>query len=743
MKWIQNIVYYFPIRLFLAHFKNNILLIFTWFLILMLIYGNAGYSYGAYYLFLNPEYLGATSYFSFQLLGVCFGIFFITWNIVSYLLLSHKYPFIASMRWPLAMFTFNNSLVPLLFVGLYLVRIIHFQQEEMYASNENLFWYLLGFSAGFAFTIFISAVYFTLSNKNIFGYMSTEEIKNFKAKEEEKWFGITSFGQAERVDYYMTRRFRIRAVREVAHYSDNLLKKVFKQHHINAFLLILLTLTLLIGLGFVIDQPIFEIPAAGSMFLLFSVLTSVISLIYYWADDWGNFAFIFFLIVINTVSGLDAFHYDNEAYGMDYSEAKAVYHLDSLALICSQDNIKNDMLETISILEQWKKKASQGKSKNFKPKMLITLSSGGGSRASVFTMKIVQMADSLSQGNFMQNNALMTGASGGMLGLAYFRELYLRQEIGLIDDLYNEQYQKNIGKDMLNKIWGSVVTNDLYYPIQMRTIDSMTYRLDRGMMMENAFNKNTDHFLDKPLSAYLNFEKDATIPLSFINTVNVADSRKIVISPQQISYMMKGFSFKNEHINYEIDAIDFGRFFAKNQAQNIRYTSALRMNASYPFILPAVSLPSLPKIDAVDAGFVDNFGFETATRFINVFQKWINQNTSGVVIVQIRDNLKENKIEDFEYRKMFSKLFGSFGSLTDNLNVKQDYSQDYTIDATNDILNNKLEIIRFEYEPLENKEKASLSLHLTSKELKEIQESAENKHNLKSFERLISVLEAE
>lgn len=706
----------------------------------MLIYGNVGYSYGGYYLFLNPEYLGATSYFSFQLLGICFGIFFITWNIVSYLLLSHKYPFIASMRWPLAMFTFNNAIVPLLFVVLYLVRIVRFQRIEMFATTENLFWYILGFSAGFAFVMLMSAIYFTISNKNIFGYMTKAEVANFKGKEEQKWFGISSFGLSERVDYYMTRRFRIRAVREVAHYSDVLLKKVFKQHHINAFLLIVLTLTILIGLGFVIDKPIFEIPAAGSMFLLFSVLTSVISLIYYWAEEWGNFAFIFFLIIINAVSGLDAFHYDNEAYGMDYSQAKAVYHLDNLEEICSEENLKNDMQETLSILEQWKKKASQGKSKSFKPKMIIMLSSGGGSRASVFTMKIVQMADRLSQGALMKHTALMSGASGGMLGLGYFRELYLRQQIGLIDDLYNEQYQKNIGKDMLNKIWASIVTNDLYYPIQMRTIDSMTYRLDRGMMMENAFNKNTDHFLDKPLSAYLNFEKDATIPLTFINTVSVADSRKIVISPQKISYMMKAFSFKNPNLEYEIDAIDFGRFFAQNQAQNIRFTSVLRMNASYPFILPAVSLPSIPKIDAVDAGFVDNYGFETANRFINVFQQWINQNTSGVVIVQIRDNLKKNEIEDFEYRKMFSKLFGSFGSLTDNLNVKQDYSQDYILDGTNDILNNKLEVIRFEYEPLENKEKASLSLHLSPKELKEIQESAENKHNLKSFERLISVL---
>ena len=739
MKWLKNILFYFPTRLFIAHFKNNILLILTWFLILMLIYGNFGYSYGAYILFLNPEYLGVTSYFSFQLLGICFGIFFITWNIVSYLLLSYKYPFIASMKWPVAMFTFNNSLIPLLFIGFYVYKIICFQTIEMYASKEQLFWYLLGFSAGFALVLLLSAIYFTLTNKNIFGYISKTEKQNI-SKENEKWYNLSSSGIAERVDYYMTRRFRVRAVRDVAHYSDALLKKVFRQNHFNAFLLILLTLSLLIGLGFVIDKPIFEIPAAGSMFLLFSVLTSIISLIYYWAEEWGNFAFIFFVLIINSVSGLEAFHYDNEAYGMNYNAAKAHYNLDTLASIASAKNIDEDMKASINILEAWKKNVSKGKPKFYKPKLLMVLASGGGSRASVFALNIVQTADSLSNGNLMKKTVLMSGASGGMLGLSYYRELYLRQKLGVIDNLYNKTYQKKLSKDMLNKIWGSVVTNDLYYPIQMRSIDSMIYRLDRGMMMENAFNLNTDNYLDKPLSAYTNYEKNASIPLVFLNTVNVSDSRKIIISSQKVSYMMRAFSPKNYGIKYEVDAIDFGRFFKHNNPYNIRFTSALRMNASYPLILPSVSLPSIPKIDVVDAGFVDNYGVETAVRFLDVFRNWINKNTDGVVIVQIRDNLKEAEILDFEYRTIFDKLFGSFGSLSETLTEKQDFKHDYMIDPTNDVLKNKLEIIRFMYQPEENEKKASLSLHITNKELLNIQNNAENTKNKASMKRLISIL---
>lgn len=740
MKWLLNFIYYFPIRLFVTHFKANILLIVSWFILLSMIFGKTLNSYGARYLFLNPEYLGTTSYFSFQLLGLCFGIFFITWNIVSYLLLSYRYSFVASMKWPLAMFTFNNSLIPLIFILFYLYEIINFQINEMYASVQELFMYFMGMFIGFALIILISALYFMFTNKNIFGYVDKNKKQEFK-KGEEFWLNLSGYGLADRIDYYLTRRFRIRAVRNTTHYSEELLKKVFRQHHLNAFLLIILNLVILISLGFVIDKPIFELPAAGSIFLFFSVTISVFALIYYWTEEWGNLAFVFFMVVINLISGLDTFHYDSEAFGLDYSK-KVIYHLDSLNNIASQENIEIDKNEMLNILETWKKKNSKNKGANYKPKMIIILSSGGGSRSSVFTMKVMQTADSLTSGNLMKSTMLMSGASGGMIGLSYYRELYLRSRIGICQDLYSSRYQKNISKDMLNKIWGSVVTNDIYYPFQMREISGFNYRLDRGMMMENALNENTEHTLDKPLSAYKSFEQNSIIPVSIITSASVTDSRKLIISSQNTSFLMRASS-KHSNIKYEIDAIDFKRFFKNNQAENLRYSTALRMNASYPFILPSVSLPSTPKIDVIDAGIVDNFGMNVSLRFITVFKEWINKNTSGVVIVQIRDNQKNNSIINFEYRKMLSKLFSSYSSISENISVRQDYDHDYIINATNSILNNKLEIIRFEYKPSKEEKKASLSFHLTNKELENIQNSAVNANNVNSYNRLMDIFNEE
>ncbi len=59
------------------------------------------------------------------------------------------------------------------------------------------------------------------------------------------------------------------------------------------------------------------------------------------------------------------------------------------------------------------------------------------------------------------------------------------------------------------------------------------------------------------------------------------------------------------------------------------------MNATYPYVLPNVHLPSMPGIEVLDAGFRDNYGIVSAVRFIHVFKDWILKNTSGVVMVQI------------------------------------------------------------------------------------------------------------
>src|SRR5262249_42152520 len=64
--------------------------------------------------------------------------------------------------------------------------------------------------------------------------------------------------------------------------------------------------------------------------------------------------------------------------------------------------------------------------------------------------------------------------------------------------------------------------------------------------------------------------------------------------------------------------------------------TAARMNASFPYISPAVSLPVWPPRRVVDAGFYDNFGVDLALVWAFLNRRWIRGNTSGLALVQIR-----------------------------------------------------------------------------------------------------------
>jgi hypothetical protein len=65
--------------------------------------------------------------------------------------------------------------------------------------------------------------------------------------------------------------------------------------------------------------------------------------------------------------------------------------------------------------------------------------------------------------------------------------------------------------------------------------------------------------------------------------------------------------------------------------------TAARMSATFPFVSPAVSLPTDPPLRIVDAGYYDNYGVHLATNWIVQNKQWLQANTSGVLVLQIRD----------------------------------------------------------------------------------------------------------
>jgi hypothetical protein len=144
------------------------------------------------------------------------------------------------------------------------------------------------------------------------------------------------------------------------------------------------------------------------------------------------------------------------------------------------------------------------------------------------------------------------------------------------------------------------------------------------------------------------------------------------------------------------------------------------MNGTFPLIFPDVKLPTEPMLQIMDAGFRDNYGIESAVRFLAIHRNWIRENTSGVTIVSIRGSKKIEDIPQINYPGLGSNFFSPLSAIFDVTNM-QDYHHDSFIAFLQSKIGyDKVDMINFVYKPTTQSDKASLSLHLTKKEKNDI-----------------------
>ncbi len=308
-------------------------------------------------------------------------------------------------------------------------------------------------------------------------------------------------------------------------------------------------------------------------------------------------------------------------------------------------------------------------------------------------------------------------------------------------DLYDRRYLDYSAKDLMNSLAFTFLVNDIFIPWVNREVNGHTYRQDRGYSFEQQFIENTEGLLAHDLAYYKEAEVQARIPLFFITPLVANDSRLLVISPQQVSFMMRPpFSYQGPTQSSAIDAVDYGALFRAHDPMRLRFVTALRMNATFPFIFPSVQMPSEPIINLVDAGFRDNFGLEMATRFAAIFRKWIRRNTDGVVIVSVRSYAQAEEIKETTSQSLSELVFNPLGPMF-AIDALQNYHHDnYVSYLKSKIGYDKVEMVDFIYEPTLLEERASLSLHLTQREKNDILNAINLEHNKRSIQRLKQLL---
>ncbi len=745
---LSNIYYSFSVQLLVLHVRSNLSLIVIWLFLFLLITGQIGSKLGFQYLFLDPEYLGHVNFWSFFFLGLAYGGFFMSWNLTTYLLNAHFFPFLASLSRPFTKFSLNNFVIPLGFFAFYSGLLIHFQIAYEQLPGEEIFLNWLGLLFGTFTMILFYSVYFYFTNRDIDYYKKRKQpppnlIHNIAPGRRKVDLDYIKLDKNTwQVRTYLNEALQPRLVRSVAHYESSLLMNIFKQNHFNALAIQLLTTIILLMLGRLIDYSPFRIPAGASFLILLSLIHAFVGAITYWFNEWKITIFILLMIVTNFITSFDFFNLNNQAYGLDYDSPPVEYSYEKLQEVCLSDQVTTDKNNTISILNNWKAKVTEQAEE--KPKMVVLCVSGGGLKSATWTMQVLQTADSILNGRLLDHTVLITGASGGMLGTAYLRELYGLKEQGEAINIYDKKHVDHLTKDLLNPIAFTIATNDLFLPWSNFEYKGRTYHKDRGYVFEKQFNENTNFLLDKPLGYYRKLEAEAIVPMLYLSPAILNDSRRLIISPQGASFMMIAPVGLERQNTVEVDAVDFRWLFEERDGDQLRFTTALRANATYPYVLPMVHLPTQPGIALADAGLRDNYGILSGTRFIQVFQDWIRENTSGVVLIQISSSERIEEIPGSDNKGLVKKLFNPIG-IAGKVLVTQEFEHDNTLGFIYDILgHDNFEVIRFMYRTSSEKElAASVSFHITAREKANVLGAIKLPQNQASLKQLKAFIQKE
>lgn len=723
--------YSFPIQLFLLHFRKYQVLLIFWAILFSTINGEFAKVFGGDALFLAPEYLGKVNFYSTTILGLATGLFVMSWNITTFILHTGRFKFLATTSQPFFKYCLNNSLFPLAFMLNLLLRGWEYQRYQQLSSVPEILLLTEGFICGYLFIVFFSFFYFFNADKNIGRRLEKKfgNPRNFlrmvmKPTQERD-------ENALRVHNYLNSPWRVRRARNVDHYNKHYLDSILKQHHFAAMITVGCALVFLVLLAYLMDYTFFRIPAGASVMIFFAFLIGVAGAYAYLLQSWAIPMALIILFILNWMVANDMVDSRNKAYGLDYKqrEKRPEYSVTALQDFFSSERAEKDKKHTLQILETWKNKHYNGQ----KPKLIVLNFSGGGLRAATWSMNVMQRLDKLMEGKLMDHTFLMTGASGGMMGASYYRALYLEKQKGKPINIQDSTYTERISRDLLNSVFTSMAVNDFITPFRGFNIGRNRYAKDRGYVFEMQLNNNTDNVLATTISTYREPELTAQIPMLIWNATINADGRRLIISPQPVSYLCAPDYGAVRKVR-DVDGVDFTQYFAAQDALNLRVTSAIRMCATFPYVLPNVFLPSQPIVDVMDAGIRDNFGQEVSMRFLYSFRDWINENTSGVIFIQIRDTRKNDIKSIKQSMRLNDMMLDPLFTMQQHWSAMQDFVQDNQLNFLEGHFPGKFHRVIFQYVPQKEDKTAALSWHLTSREKIDIAGALDNPANQASFD---------
>ena len=181
--FLRSLYDFYPIQILISYSRNYQLYLLIWLLPFLIASNSLGLEFGIPSLFLNPEHEGNSGMISFFFMGLATGGFIMAFHVSSYVTMIHRYPFIASVSRPFYVFALNNSVIPFIYIALYLYQSIKNQSIQELISSEYILFNCLSFISGVLAFVYLSFGLFYVFVKGL------PSIYTFSAEKlEKKWF---------------------------------------------------------------------------------------------------------------------------------------------------------------------------------------------------------------------------------------------------------------------------------------------------------------------------------------------------------------------------------------------------------------------------------------------------------------------------------------------------------------------------------------------------------------------------
>jgi hypothetical protein len=729
--------YSLPVQLFVEQLRRHRGILLFWLVLFFILTRTVMAEFGAYFVVLEPEIGGEITPLSMFVMGCSIGLFCLAYQITCFLLDGHKYYFLAMERRAFLKFAYNNAFIPTLFWIMYLWEFVLLRDENPNATAYRTVWLVLSSLAGMVLISALFGFYFGwkyLDPLRRLGDLLLHEVTTHRVviKKAREALGLT-----RRVEYFFKGPLTLVPVPDTVKADLRQMVRVMDRNNVNAFGVVVLILLAILSCWLWQDVAHLDVPAGASFFLLFSLAMMATGALSYWFRRVGPISLLIVVGVLYFFGTFTPLVGEHRAFGVSYApEGPSEYSHNRLEALTVADTVHADSLLTVRALERWK--AQVAPQPGTRPLLVLVMTSGGGNRSAYWVTRCLQRLDSLTQSAFWQHVRVVSGASGGMVGAAYYRELHVQRH-RLQHPTWHPPYAHGIAQDLLNPIIFNVVAN-LFLVTPGFEWQGQHYDQDAGFAFEERLMANAqattgaDLFRGRCLGHYAAAESLGLSPQVVFTPGVVNDGRQMVITALPASYYCAAGHQHGPALS-EPPAAEFRRVLAAHRPDSLWVTTAIRASATFPYILPNIELPTEPRLTLADAGVIDNFGTRIATRFLYTFSDWLAQNTAGVVLLQIRDSERAPEIAPSQAPSIFNGIFNA-AHLYGTLSQSRDYLDDDALRYALSCLRCPVHSFDLQYIPSQRYERASLNFHLSARERSDIDKALDVLDNRITFEAL-------